>query len=104
MTGKGFSMRRRFTPLRGLSLYALGLIALGASAGEQARLEGIAIYGNRELPKALVIVPWKDPEPGAMAELSFDNDLDELLSPVDREVFARQLRYYEAAHRAGEDQ
>jgi hypothetical protein len=85
-----------------LSLCTLGFIAASASAGEQARLEGIAIYGNRELPKALVIVPWKDPEPGAMAGLSFDNALDELLRPVDREVFGRQLRYYQAAHRATE--
>ncbi len=94
-------MRGRSAPLKALSLCALGLMAMGASAGEQADLEGIAIYGNRELPKALVIVPWKDPEPGAMAGPSFDNALDELLSPVDREVFARQLRYYEAAHPAG---
>jgi hypothetical protein len=93
-------MRGRLNPVTVLSLCTLGLIAVSASAGEQVRLEGIAIYGNRELPKALVIVPWKDPEPGAMAGLSSDNALDELLSPVDREVFARQLRYYRATHRA----
>jgi hypothetical protein len=54
---------------------------------------GMSILGNEEAPKALVIVPWKSSQIGD--GLGVSNALDERARPVDREVFMRELRYYE---------
>lgn len=56
-------------------------------------MSGMSILGNEEAPKALVIVPWKTSEMGADLELS--DTLDDRARPVDREVFMRELSYYE---------
>ena len=78
------------------------LVSAGmCTASEEAvQLEGISIHGNRELPKSLVIVPWKASEQGEVSSPSFNNLLDDVLNPVDRDVFLRELKYYEAAHAA----
>jgi hypothetical protein len=54
---------------------------------------GMSILGNREAPKALVIVPWKSSELGNGPNVS--TLLDDSRRPVDKEVFMRMLRYYE---------
>jgi Tfp pilus assembly protein PilX len=56
-------------------------------------LSGISILGNQEAPKALVIVPWKSSEIGD--PLGLDENLDGSRRPVDREVFMRELDYYD---------
>lgn len=56
-------------------------------------MSGISIIGNRELPKTLFIVPWKSSEVGVETELT--NTLNEVMRPLDREVFERELDYYE---------
>jgi len=56
-------------------------------------MSGISILGNQEAPKSLVIVPWKSSEIGAGIGLS--NSLNNRAAPVDKDVFARQLHYYE---------
>lgn len=61
-------------------------------------MSGMSILGNEEAPKALVIVPWKSSQLGADLDLS--DTLDDRARPVDREVFMRELRYYEL--RSGE--
>jgi len=61
-------------------------------------LSGMSILGNEETPKSLVIVPWKSSEMGD--ELSLSNTLDDRARPVDKEVFLRELRFYEI--RSGE--
>jgi hypothetical protein len=63
----------------------------GASDGPKT-LSGMSILGNEEAPKALVIVPWKSSELGA--DLSLSDTLDDRARPVDREVFMRELSYY----------
>jgi hypothetical protein len=73
-----------------------------SNAGEKPKaddkqMSGISILGNQEAPKSLVIVPWKSSEIGAGVGLA--NSLNDRAAPVDRDVFARQLRYY--AIRAG---
>ncbi len=70
-------------------------------AGEPTALDGMAVYGNRELPKALFIVPWKAPIPGDLSAKPMDSLLDEVLTPVDREVFEREVDYY-YTHNSGE--
>lgn len=65
-----------------------------AAAAEGPRtMSGMSILGNEEAPKALVIVPWKTSELGA--NLSLSDTLDDRARPVDREVFMRELDYYD---------
>lgn len=64
-----------------------------AAATEVKTLSGISILGNQEAPKSLVIVPWKSSEIGDMPGLS--RLLDDSVQPIDKEVFMRELDYYE---------
>ncbi len=54
---------------------------------------GMSILGNQETPTSLVIVPWKSSEVGRATGIS--PMLDDSRGPVDKEVFMRELRYYE---------
>ena len=56
-------------------------------------LSGMSILGNEEAPKSLVIVPWKSSEIGE--DISLTDTLDDRALPVDKEVFLRELRFYE---------
>lgn len=56
-------------------------------------LSGMSILGNQEAPKALVIVPWKSSQLGD--SLGISHNLDDGRQPVDKDVFLRQLSYYE---------
>ena len=87
-----------------LPAFALAEEAPEAAAAEQlARAEappggakmisGMSILGNQEAPKALVIVPWKSSRIGDSLGLS--DSLDDARQPVDKEVFLRELAYYE---------
>jgi len=84
-----------------------------ANAGSEAKAEktgdgiaspkamsGMSILGNEEAPKSLVIVPWKSSELGD--NISLSDTLDDRARPVDKEVFLRQLHFYEI--RAGKTQ
>jgi hypothetical protein len=54
---------------------------------------GMSVLGNQEAPTSLVIVPWKSSEVGRA--LGISPMLDDSRQPVDKEVFMRELRYYE---------
>jgi len=62
-------------------------------------MSGMSILGNEEAPKALVIVPWKSSRIGD--EVGVANAMDARARPVDKEVFMREVRYYEL--RSGTD-
>jgi hypothetical protein len=71
----------------------------GAAAGkahDSIELDTTQITGNRELPKVLYIVPWKRSDLGDLVGKPVNSLLDEVLQPVDRDVFKRQNRYYDA--------
>jgi hypothetical protein len=63
---------------------------------DHLELDPTAITGNRELPKVMVIVPWKRADLGGLSGRPVNSLLDEVLEPVDREVLRRELRYFEA--------
>jgi len=64
-------------------------------AGDEAKeLSGISIIGNKETPKSLYIVPWKDSQVGVETSLT-SGLLDERMQPVDKDVFMRELNYYQ---------
>lgn len=56
-------------------------------------MSGMSILGNEEAPKSLVIVPWKSSELGD--DISLADTLDDRAQPVDKEVFLRELSFYE---------
>lgn len=56
-------------------------------------MSGMSILGNEEAPKALVIIPWKSSELGD--DISLADTLGDRAKPVDKEVFLRELRFYE---------
>ena len=76
----------------------LALSWLPAMADESLELEGTTITGNRELPKALHIVPWKTAVPGELAGRPMKSLVDEIMAPVDRDVMRRELEYFDSVH------
>ncbi len=79
---------------RRLCALLLALAASTAAAEKRIELQETEISAARELPKVLYIVPWRqsvpDPRPLPMHSL-----VDEVLSPVEIEVFKREVRYLE---------
>jgi len=65
-------------------------------AMDRLELDTTAITGNRELPKVLYIVPWKRSDLGDLLGKPVNSLLDEVLTPVDRDVFKRENRYFTA--------
>lgn len=63
---------------------------------DRLELDTTQITGNRELPKVLYIVPWKRADLGDLVGKPVNSLLDEVLTPVDRDVFKRENRYYRA--------
>ncbi len=70
--------------------------AARSNAKDRLDLDSTQITGNRELPKVLYIVPWRSAELGDLVGRPVNSLLDEVLEPVDRDVFRRQNRYFEA--------
>ena len=77
-----------------LAAVLFGMGVLAAQAEDRADLEGTQILGSRELPKVLIIVPWKPPLAGDLVGRPATSLLDEALAPVDRDVFRRQVDYH----------
>ena len=62
---------------------------------DRLELDTTVVTGNRELPKVLYIVPWKKADLGDLPAQPFNTLLDEVLTPVDRDVFRREVTYFE---------
>ena len=75
------------------ALLTIGCLVAPAFGQDRAEIDPTKIIGNRELPKVLYIVPWKQPLPGDLAGRPPVSVVDEALAPVDRDVFRRQVRY-----------
>lgn len=67
-----------------------------AASADRIELGTTQITGNSELPRVMYVVPWKRAELGDLAGRPARSLLDEVLAPVDRDVFRRQNRYYDA--------
>lgn len=61
--------------------------------GGPKKMSGMSILGNEETPKSLVIVPWKSSELGD--DIGLSDTLEDRAQPVDKEVFLRELEYFE---------
>ena len=62
------------------------------------------ITGNSELPTVLYIVPWQKSEPGDMQGKPVNTLLDEVLAPLDREEFVREVNYYRDLNGVSEEE
>ena len=74
-------------------LIALALACGAAVAQDRADIDRTQVIGNRELPKVLYIVPWKKPPPGELSGKPLNSVLDDLMAPVDRDVYRRHMNY-----------
>ena len=70
--------------------------AARSGAKDRIELDTTQITGNSELPRVLYVVPWKHSDLGDLTGKPANSLLDEVLAPVDRDVFRRQNSYYEA--------
>lgn len=61
------------------------------------------ITGNQELPKVLYIVPWQKSEAGELVGKPVNTLLEEVLAPIDRTEFIRQVDYYGDLYRDEEE-
>ncbi len=78
---------------------SLILMPLPGSTEQEMTLEGMSIIGNSELPKALFIVPWKESESALAPDRPVNSLVDEVLQPVDPDVFRRKLHYFDMVHK-----
>jgi hypothetical protein len=61
---------------------------------DEIDLDRTEITGNQELPKVLYIVPWQKSEAGELVGKPVNTLLEEVLAPIDRTEFIRQVDYY----------
>ena len=72
----------------------IAIVASKAYAADRLELDETSIQGAQELPKVLYVVPWKqtmmDDKPVELSTIA-----DEVMTPVDRDVLRRKIKYYE---------
>ena len=68
----------------------------GRKGADRLNLDTTDVRGNHELPKVMYIVPWKRSDLGDLVGRPPNSLLDEVLQPLDRDVFRRETRYYDA--------
>jgi hypothetical protein len=66
------------------------------NASDRLELGTATVTGDREQPKVMYIVPWKKSDIGDLAGKPMNSLVDEILAPVDRDVFKREVVYYKA--------
>jgi hypothetical protein len=67
-----------------------------ASPTDRVALGTATVTGDREQPKVMYIVPWKRSDIGDLNGKPMNSLVDEILAPVDRDEFKRQVVYYQA--------
>jgi hypothetical protein len=68
----------------------------GPGAADRLQLGTATVTGDREQPKVMYVVPWKRSDIGDLAGKPMNSLVDEILAPVDRDVFKREVGYYKA--------
>ncbi len=71
---------------------------------DSMELSRTEITGNQELPKVLYIVPWQKSDPGDLMGKPINTLMDEVLAPIDREEFLRQVDYYDELYAEDEQE
>jgi hypothetical protein len=89
------SQSKKITGFATLFLALLLVVSAGVWAADRLELDETAIKGTRELPKVLYIVPWKNARLDALSGGAGSASFDTAWEPLDRNVFRRQVKYYE---------
>ncbi len=76
----------------------------GSRVMDELELGRTEITGNQELPKVMYIVPWQKADPGDLIGKPINTLLDEVLAPIDREEFIRQVDYFGDLYGKDEDE
>ncbi len=76
----------------------------GRQVMDRMELGRTEITGNQELPTVLYIVPWQKADPGELMGRPVNTLLDEVLAPIDRDEFVRQVDYYGDLYGSDEDE
>ena len=63
---------------------------------DRLELDTTAITGNSELPTVMYVVPWKRADLGDLGNRPPRSLVDDILAPVDRDVFKREISYFDA--------
>ena len=63
---------------------------------DRLELGTATVTGSQEQPKVMYIVPWKRSDIGDLSGKPMNSLVDEILAPVDRDVFKREVLYYHA--------
>ncbi len=91
-------MRMKHLPYSVPLLLGLMLI-LGFSqqslAEQRLEMEGAAIFGNKESPNVLYVVPWRQAKRLTGMMPPEMTTMEELLVPLDRDVFRRRVDWYQ---------
>jgi hypothetical protein len=83
-------------PAAGAARTAKATPSKAPGAADRLDLGTATVTGDREQPKVMYIVPWKNSDIGDLSGKPMNSLLDEALSPVDREEFKREVVYYQA--------
>lgn len=83
-------------------VFALGLGVQAAHAEDELNLQG-TFKGNREQPRVLYIVPWQQPGGPEGLDRPVNGLIDNVLTPIDRDVFQRELKYFKVLSKGEQD-
>ncbi len=90
------TMKRVYSLATFLAIGTLLLGGIAASAQESVlEADGMTIYGQRELPKVMYIVPWKKTKSAEIDMPMTESLVVDVLDPIDPDVFRRKIKYYE---------
>ena len=92
--------------VRGLLVIAALYLPAAQPVAEEIMTMESTITGSQEQPQVMSIVPWQPPEPsqGLYRPITRGAVELEILQPLDREVFKREVRYYESLNSVMQNQ
>ncbi|MEK6750424.1 MAG: hypothetical protein AABY83_14690 [Pseudomonadota bacterium] len=73
-------------------LYAVTMVAHSADAPQD--IQGLTVFGNREAPKSMVVMPWRDAGSTDLTRFKLENVLSEELVPIDPDQFRRKVELH----------
>ncbi|MEW8027365.1 MAG: hypothetical protein AB2792_02465 [Candidatus Thiodiazotropha sp.] len=88
-------MNRPYKRVLMIPITALLLLSQNLQAEQRIDLEGTAIFGNKESPNILYVVPWRSAKRLTNMMPPETGRRDELFAPLDRDVFRRQIDWYQ---------
>lgn len=79
-----------------ITIVLLLLLCSSTSLAEiRLDLDATSIVGNRELPRIVYLMAWREAPKGDILEQSLENNHDHNMVGLERDVFKRQISYHE---------